>query len=104
MQNRWASGAVPQMLPQHQVLVLRHPNDDNLDVQLQGDDEGHSMRDCGITHNSVLTLHSLYTCVPQACVRLCITPSVCWLTCSQTSHVFLDSLCSSSSVTAASGR
>lgn len=53
-----------QMLPQHQVLVLRHPSNDNLDIQLEGDDEELSLRECGVTNNSLLTLHSLYTCAP----------------------------------------
>ena len=60
------------MLPQHQVIVLRHPHDDNLDVQLEGDYEEQSLRDCGVTHNCVLTLHSLYTCVPLPTARVCV--------------------------------
>jgi hypothetical protein len=42
--------------PDNQVIVLRHPEDDNQDVLLEGDNNWQTLRQCGISQGFVLFL------------------------------------------------
>ena len=55
--------AYMQVPPQYQVLILRDESDDNLDRLLWPDKDWLTLRECGLSHDSLLTLHTLQRCV-----------------------------------------